>query len=924
MSTKAIDRLIVNSPFVEPTKYWTYEQQTAGFVLNDGRRKAGFVRSSGSGRVDDPGIFVPFELPNVIRDRVRTWREKGYPNTTSITRRLLEHWNDPSQRQFQFFFCQIEAIETLIWLTESSLADKQGVRIPSDGGPFQRLCSKMATGSGKTTVMAMLIAWHVLNKTANNQDPRFSKNVLIVGPGLTVKQRLQVLKPSQSNNYYDEFGIVPNGMRHLLNQLKILIENWHSLTPIDPKSGPKVVKKGPESNEVFCRRVLADLGAAKNILVINDEAHHAWRATNENALSKEDKEEATLWIGGLDRVHAARGILSCHDLTATPFVPKGKNSTDELLFEWIVSDFGLNDAIESGLVKTPRVVVREDTLPQAKTLKPKLYHIYSDESVKDDLSRKGALPTEPLPTLVNSAYHLLGADWLVAKKAWEEAGMSTPPVMITVANQTETAARIANAFRQKNIMVSELCDPERILHIDSKVLREAEEQNEVAVLENSSVEGEQLAQVSKKQQAERLRQQVDTVGKIGKPGEKMQNIISVGMLSEGWDARTVTHIMGLRAFTSQLLCEQVVGRGLRRAVYNDFDENGFLKPEYVNVFGVPFAFLPIEGQEGEHPSPPSPSTRIEALPEKSQYLIKWPNVIRINHVFRNDVRLDLTKVDPLVLDAMSQPTLAQLAPVVDNKPKVEQISEIDLQKVADEYRLQRIAFQVARNIFDQESPSWRGDKAFLMSRIVDIAQEFIESDKIEIVPPLFATDPIRRRVLLALYMSTIVHHLWAALLPQNTDGYELIFDERMPVRTTNDMNPWYTSKPCYPSTHSHLNYAVSDSGWEGTTSYMLDGDERVSSWVKNDHLGFEMSYIYRGGIYIYRPDYLITLRNGTTLVLEVKGEDSEKNKAKRVALAQWVEAVNEDGRFGSWAWDVIFEPRDVVPVLLKHGDPVPA
>ncbi len=495
--------------------------------------------------------------------------------------------------------------------------------------------------------------------------------------------------------------------------------------------------------------------------------------------------------------------------------------------------------------------------------------------------------------------------------------------MITVANRTETAARIANAFRQNNILVPELCDPDRLLHIDSKVLREAEEQDEASTLGTEN-DANSEPQLTKKQQAELLRQQVDTVGKIGKPGEKMQNIISVGMLSEGWDARTVTHIMGLRAFTSQLLCEQVVGRGLRRAVYNDFDENGFLKPEYVNVFGVPFTFLPVEGQDSDRPNPPSPSTRIEAALDKSKYLLKWPNVIRINHVFRNDVTLDLSKVEPLVLDAMKQPTLAQLAPIVDNKPKVEEISEIDLQKIAEEYRLQRIAFQVARDIFNQEAPAWKGDKAFLMSRIVDIAQEFIKSDKIEIVPPLFATDPTRRRVLIALYMPDIVHALWAALLPQNTEGYELVFDDRLPVRTTGDMNPWYTSKPCYPATHSHLNYAVSDSGWEGTTSYMLDQDERVSAWAKNDHLGLEISYVYRGGIYTYRPDYIIRLVNGTMLVLEVKGEDSEKNKAKRVALDQWVKAVNADGRFGSWVWDVIFEPRDVVPVIQKHCEVVPA
>lgn len=238
------------------------------------------------------------------------------------------------------------------------------------------------------------------------------------------------------------------------------------------------------------------------------------------------------------------------------------------MFDWIVSDFGLNDAIESGLVKTPRVVVRDDGVPDAKTYKSKLYHIY--EHVKDDLNRR-AEEQVPLPDLVSVGYYLLGKDWLEAAKAWKAQGLRTPPVMITVANRTETAARVKYAFDHKKILLDELCAPERTLHIDSKVLDTAEAQEEPVSLngddEREDEEGnddEPVRQLSKKELAEQLRQQVDTVGKEGKAGEQIQNVISVGMLSEGWDARTVTHIMGLRAFSSQLLCEQVVGRGLRR------------------------------------------------------------------------------------------------------------------------------------------------------------------------------------------------------------------------------------------------------------------------------------------------------------------------------------------------------------------------
>jgi type III restriction enzyme len=925
VTTAKIDRLIVNGPYSEPTQHWLFDPQNKTFELRAGRREAGFVRSSGSDRIDDPGIFVRFELPNRIRERVGAWRRNGYSGTTGVTRRLLNHWNGRGLGDLPFFFCQLEAIETLIWLTESSPAEQQGIAIPGDGSAFQRVCSKMATGTGKTIVMSMLIAWHGINKVSSPQDARFAKSVLVVGPGLTVKQRLQVLKPSVPGNYFDSFNIVPEGLRHLLNQVNVQVENRHALAPVDPNAGPKVVKKGPEGAEAFCRRVLRDLGNAKNILVINDEGHHAWRVTNDDALSKDDKDEATVWIGALDRINDARGILKCHDFSATPFVPKGKNATEEQIFGWIVSDFGLNDAIESGLVKTPRVVVREDALPNAKTLRPKLYHIYSDPEVKDDLNRKGARSNEPLPDLVTAAYYLLGTDWVVAKRAWEAAGMPTPPVMITVANLTQTAARIAHAFMSKSIAIPELCDKGRLLHIDSKMLKDAEEQDEVQTFEASphedaEADGDTATKYTKLQQAERLRQQVDTVGQCGKPGEQTQNVISVNMLSEGWDTRTVTHIMGLRAFTSQLLCEQVVGRGLRRASYDDFDEDGFFKAEYVNVFGVPFRFLPAEGQDGETPTPPRPTQRVEALPERSQFAISWPNVVRINHVFAHDLKLDMSRIEPLTLDAMKTPTRVDVGSIVDGQASLGAASEIDLRKLAEEYRTQKIAFMAARTIFEQERRAdWKGNEALLMARIVDIAERFIESDRIRIEPPLFAADPMRRRLLIALNLTRVIHHLWGALVPQNTERYELIFDDRLPVRGTGDMNPWYTSKPAYVTQRSHLNLAVSDSGWEGTTSYMLDqDDEHVLSWVKNDHLMYEMSYVYRGGIYTYRPDYLVKLRNGVTLVLEVKGADSEKNEAKRAALSEWVAAVNQDGRFGEWAWDVIFEPSEVVQKLHEH------
>ena len=653
MEQSSIDRLIINKPYEEPTEHWSYNRERRTFSREARRRPAGYLIASGDSKTfDDPGVFVAIPLVNQIHPRVKAWREAGYPGVTAITKRLLEYWTDPEEYESRrFFFCQLEAAETLIWLTEAPDSEKVGLDIPGDGGEFRRLCAKMATGTGKTVVMAMVIAWHVLNKVTYSQDTRFAKNVLVVAPGLTIRSRLAVLEPANEENYYEAFRVVPPDYMDKFRQGRVIVRNWHALnweTEEQITKKRSVDKRGIKSDEAYVRDVLGEMAGARNLLVINDEAHHAWRVPAEakvKGVTKAAIKEATKWVGGLDRIHRARGILTCYDFSATPFAPSGKRNSEEALFDWIVSDFGLNDAIESGLVKTPRVVVRDDAVPDAKTYKSRLYHIYNDPDVKDDLNRRGAKPEEPLPPLVANGYLLLGYDWRETAREWAESGQRTPPVMITVANRTETAARVKHAFDHKRVLIDELCDYERTLHIDSGVLQRAEESEEpIAEVmsddEDESDNGVVAPRLTADQRAEQLRRMVDTVGRPGQPGEQIQNVISVGMLSEGWDAKTVTHIMGLRAFTSQLLCEQVVGRGLRRASYEVNAETGMFEPEYVNIFGVPFTFLPHERGESGPPKPPTPKTAIEPVPEKVQFEIKWPNIIRIEHVYRPRLSLD--------------------------------------------------------------------------------------------------------------------------------------------------------------------------------------------------------------------------------------------------------------------------------------------
>lgn len=935
MPQTTIDRLIINSPYEEPRYHWRYDREKRLFDLVEGRRPAGYVVATpGSKAFDDPGIFIDIPLVNAIRPRVKQWREAGYPGVTSITKRLLEHWQDPETfDRRRFFFCQLEAVETLIWLTETSLAERTGIEISGDGGSFVRQCCKMATGSGKTVVMAMVIAWHVLNKVANPQDTRFSRNVLIIAPGLTVRKRLEVLHPAAEGNYYEAFDIVPSALLDKLRQGRVLVRNWHALaweSEEQIKRKKSVDKRGAKSDEAYARDVLGEMANARHLLVINDEAHHAWRVNPEAAGKylrqrdlKDSAEEATVWIGGLDRLHRSRGILTCYDFSATPFAPTGGKSGEETLFGWIVSDFGLNDAIEAGLVKTPRVVIRDDALPDAKTYRSRLYHIYNDPDVKDDLNRR-AESHEPLPDLVLNAYYLLGYDWRETLKAWRNAGLPTPPVMITVCNRTETAARIRHAFNTRRIPIDELCDPERILHIDSKVLAEAEAQEEP--MSDREPSGEEPAETStalverkwtKTEQAERLRQIVDTVGKVGQPGERIQKVISVGMLSEGWDARTVTHIMGLRAFTSQLLCEQVVGRGLRRTSYEVNPDTGLLEPEYVNIFGVPFTFLPHEGGPDTPLPPPSPKTAVEPDPQKARFEICWPNVVRIERVFQPVLTLEWSRIHPLELDAARTAHIAELAPVLGGKPDVTKVSRIKLERLAQEFRTQRIIFETARDVFDQMKHTWRGSREVLLAQLVRIVEQFIRSDRIVIKPPFFYQDDLRRRLIITLNMSRIVQHVFEAVRLENTERLEPVFDRDHPIRSTAEMRIWYTGKPCERTKKSHINVCVYDSAWEASDAFILDNSDAVAAWVKNDHLNFEIPYLYQGVVRKYRPDFLIRLVNGDMLVLETKGQNTAQDLAKQQSLDEWVRAINTHGGFGRWRWAVATSPGEIRDILMQ-------
>jgi type III restriction enzyme len=272
-------------------------------------------------------------------------------------------------------------------------------------------------------------------------------------------------------------------------------------------------------------------------------------------------------------------------------------------------------------------------------------------------------------------------------------------------------------------------------------------------------------------------------------------------------------------------------------------------------------------------------------------------------------------VPALRLEAAETPTRAQLAPVVEGKPDVSRLTEIDLDDLARRFRLQTIVFQTARDVFDQVAPTWAGGREVLLGQLVPLVEAFLTSDRLAIAPAVFGTDPRRRRLLLTLNMNRIVRHLWEAIRHENTRTLTPVFDAERPVRGTGDMLPWYTGRPWADTGRSHVNRCVFDSTWEASEAFALDRHPGVSAWVKNDHLGFEVVYVFDGVVRKYRPDFLVRLESGAMLVLEVKGQDSPQNLAKRAALDEWARAVTAHGGFGRWTWAVSRTPSDVADLI---------
>jgi len=988
---------IINSPFEEPKLHFRFSEQGITDEIAPGRRQSEYFvpiarpRKKGQQQLAfetwTEDRIQPNEFINRVRGRVELWRKGGYVGITRTTRRLLEHWQNP-ERERKLFFCQIEALETAIYITE--VAHKHGDnwianelhRANAEANPLlYRMAFKMATGSGKTVVMAMLIAWQALNKIANRQDARFSDAFLIVTPGITIRDRLRVLLPSDPNNYYRSFDILPLDLMPQLHQAKIVITNFHAFQLRERVKAGRLTKELLAQGEAspftetpgqMVRRVCRELGNKKNIVVLSDEAHHCYRrkpdgekvrlSRDERREAKVRDKEARVWISGLEAVKAKIGLKVAYDLSATPFFLRGSGQPEGTLFPWVVSDFSLIDAIECGIVKVPRVPVDDDAMIGDY---PTYRHLWPH--IRDDLPKKGrkteAVSGEPkLPAKLQSALHSLYYNYQKYHQQWEASEATRdvpPPVFIVVCNNTNVSKMMYDYIAgwekevddDRSVLVpgalpvfSNVKDgrwiarPNTIL-IDSKQLESGEamsrEFKKIAKREIEEFKAEYRARFPGRDadsltDEDLLREVMNTVGKPGKLGEPVKCVVSVSMLTEGWDANTVTHILGVRAFGTQLLCEQVVGRGLRRIsfatetrqvnVNGDVVEFQAFPVEYAEVYGVPFSFIPTKAV-ATPPKPGSRPTRVRALEERIACEITFPRVIGYRYELPGErLTAKFAPDSQMAISTLDVPTRTETAPIV-GESTFHTLYDLSIR------REQEVDFRLAKLVLERHFPDAEGNtKPWLFPQLLRIVRRW----RAECLTLKDNTFP--QLLLLHDLAADAAEHIYQAIV-QSTSGEKTLRPILRPYDTVGSTRyvDFDTTRPVYPTdpARCHISHVVADTGsWEQKMAQAIEEMDEVVCYVKNHALGFTIPYTLNGQERPYTPDFIIHIDDGhgpddlLNLIVEVSGE-ARKDKAAKVAAARnlWVPAINNHDGFGRWAFIEISDPWDAKSTIRATLEP---
>jgi type III restriction enzyme len=991
MDNRFFERPILNSPYENPARHWELDEQgqptqriletrrTAQFItpIPRPRKRTGIaeqgrlVFDEGAGVSTERQEYDPTPVINELRHRVDQWRGIGNATAWGVTpetARLLQHWRHHEFSGVRPFFCQIEAAETAIWLCEVAPNEKQGKRFlehlanaNNDANPeLMRLALKLATGAGKTTVMAMLIAWQTVNAVRRPQSKRFTRGFLVVTPGITIKDRLRVLQPNDPDSYYANRELVPADMLNDVNRAKIVITNFHAFKRrehLEISKGGRSLLQGRvgepldtlETEGQMIQRVMPELMGLKNILVLNDEAHHCYR---EKPLDEEEKEKlkgderkeaesnneaARLWISGLEAVNRSLGLERVIDLSATPFFLRGSGYAEGTLFPWTMSDFSLMDAIECGIVKLPRVPVAEN-IPGGEM--PMFRNLW--ENIRKDMPKKGRGKAEgldplALPTRLQTALQALYGHYQKTYDLWEDAAISVPPCFIIVCNNTSTSKLVydfVSGFHRQNQDGSTTLENGRLplfrnfdehgnplarpntLLIDSEQLESGEAlddnfrgmaADEIDRFRREIVErtGDRSAADSLSDQ-ELLREVMNTVGKQGRLGGSIRCVVSVSMLTEGWDANTVTHVLGVRAFGTQLLCEQVIGRALRRQSY-DLNEDSLFDVEYADILGIPFDFTakPVVAP----PQPPRETVVVRAMrPERDELEIRFPRMAGYR-VELPDERLSARFNDdsPLVLT----PDLVGPS-ITRNQGIIGEAVDLSLGHLA-EMRSSTLLFHLTqRLLYTKWRDAGEAPKLHLFGQLKRITRQWLDNHLVckgGTYPAL-----LMYQELADMACNRITAGITAALAGERP--IKAMLDSYNPVGSTAHVR-FNTSRPHRWQTdpaRCHVNWVVLDSDWEAEFCRVAESHPQVRAYVKNHNLGLEVPYRYGSQMRSYLPDFIVTVDDGhgnddlLHLVVEIKGYRREDAKEKKSTMdTYWVPAVNNLGTLGRWAFAELTE-----------------
>ena len=986
MTNPFFEQPVLNSPYECPSRHWELDEagQPTQKII-ESRRQAEFImavpkakKRKGSSADQAPLVFdegkglstekQQYEhtaIINGVRWQVDRWRSIPDPSqwqVTPETARLLQHWRHHRFSGIRPFFCQVKAVETAIWLIE--VAPRTGrvgkdfldhlANANNDANPdLPRLALKLATGAGKTTVMAMLIAWQTVNAVRRPQSSRFTRGFLVVTPGITIKDRLRVLQPNDPDSYYRSRELVPSDMLPDLEKAKIVITNYHAFKlreRLELSKGGRSLLQGRgealttlETEGQMLQRVMPELMGVKNVLVLNDEAHHCYREKpgeeEEGKLKGDDRKEAEknreaarLWISGIETVIRKLGVSRVMDLSATPFFLRGSGYAEGTLFHWTMCDFSLMDAIECGIVKLPRVPVA-DNIPGGDM--PKFRNLW--EHIRADMPKKGRGKAEhldplSLPVELQTALEALYGHYAKTFNLMKEAGINVPPCFIVVCNNTSTSKLVydfISGFHRENDDGSTTLENGRFelfrnfdehgnpyprprtLLIDSEQLESGnaldKDFRNMAADEIERFRREIVERTGDPRQAENisdpdlLREVMNTVGKPGRLGDSIRCVVSVSMLTEGWDANTVSHVLGVRAFGTQLLCEQVIGRALRRQSY-DLNEDGLFDVEYADVLGIPFDFTakPVVVT----PKPPRETVQVKAVrPERDALEIRFPRVAgyrlelpeeRLRAEFNDDSVLELT------------PDLVGPS-ITTNQGIIGEGVDLNLVHTGD-LRPSTLLFHLTQRLLYTK---WRDPgedpRLHLFGQLKRVTKQWL--DRCLVCKGGTYPAQLMYQELADMACERITAAITRAEIGNRP--VKAVLDPYNPVGSTAHVN-FNTSKTSRYETDArrcHINWVILDSDWEAEFCRVAESHPRVKAYVKNRNLGFEAPYRYGSETRIYIPDFIVLVDDGhgdddlLHLIVEIKGYRREDAKEKKAAMdTYWVPGVNNHGLYGRWAF----------------------